>query len=529
MLSKILNVKYFAAILLAALCVYACQQLTVAQDAAPAEQAAVEATQVEQTEAQGSEANAQTENNEEAKAEKPAKNPTPAKDEKKSDKKKKSYLEKVFCTPFNMILFLVFLITVLGYLLGRIEIKGVGLGTAGVFLVALVFGHFACADDSLFHKIGLVTIDMKQMKSSMKLISDLGLLCFVTSVGFIAGPKFFTNLKKNYKSYALIGLIIIGTASLSCWALVKSTDVDAAMLVGILSGSLTTTPGFAAANEVLANADQSLVDAYTNAGVFATYLAENGLETLSIEEARQVLVDRCTVGHAIGYPFGVVGVVLFVQLVPKILRANIAEEQKKLHAADDAQAERKLPENLMKLDPIGLGPFALAIILGIFLGKVSIPLPGGANFSLGNTGGALIMGLILGHFGHIGPISMRISNEFLRSFREYGLVFFLIGAGVPGGAGFVHDVKQYGFILFVYGAVMEIIPMLLGYVFARYVVKLCMLNNLGSITGGMTSTPALGALINTAKTDDVAAAYAATYPVALVLVVLASQFLVALV
>ena len=55
-----------------------------------------------------------------------------------------------------------------------------------------------------------------------------------------------------------------------------------------------------------------------------------------------------------------------------------------------------------------------------------------------------------------------------------------------------------------------------------------LLNNLGSITGGMTSTPALGTLINTAGTDDVATAYASTYPVALVLIVLASQFIVTL-
>ena len=69
--------------------------------------------------------------------------------------------------------------------------------------------------------------------------------------------------------------------------------------------------------------------------------------------------------------------------------------------------------------------------------------------------------------------------------------------------------------------------MILGYLVASKFVKLCLFNNLGSITGGMTSTPALGALIHTAGTEDVASAYAATYPVALVLVVLASQFLVA--
>ena len=72
---------------------------------------------------------------------------------------------------------------------------------------------------------------------------------------------------------------------------------------------------------------------------------------------------------------------------------------------------------------------------------------------------------------------------------------------------------------------MTIIPMILGYILAKYVFKLPMLNSLGSLTGGMTSTPALGTLIGVSGTDDVAAAYAATYPVALVLVVLASNLI----
>ena len=72
---------------------------------------------------------------------------------------------------------------------------------------------------------------------------------------------------------------------------------------------------------------------------------------------------------------------------------------------------------------------------------------------------------------------------------------------------------------------MTIVPMIVGYLFAKYVLKLSLLNNLGSITGGMTSTPALGTLIGVTKTDDVASASAATYPIALVMVVLSSQFL----
>ena len=83
-------------------------------------------------------------------------------------------------------------------------------------------------------------------------------------------------------------------------------------------------------------------------------------------------------------------------------------------------------------------------------------------------------------------------------------------------------------ILFLYGAIMTMVPMLVGFFVAKKVLKLRLLNNLGSITGGMTSTPALGTLISVAKTDDVASAYAATYPIALVAVVLCAQFIVIL-
>jgi putative transport protein len=119
----------------------------------------------------------------------------------------------------------------------------------------------------------------------------------------------------------------------------------------------------------------------------------------------------------------------------------------------------------------------------------------------------------------------------LKSFREFGLMLFLVGAGVEGGVELVEQVaaSEYGIMLVVYGfiagALMTLIPMIVGYIFAKKICKLPLLNNLGSITGGMTSTPALGTLIGVAGTDDVAAAYAATYPIALVLVVLASQLI----
>ena len=178
---------------------------------------------------------------------------------------------------------------------------------------------------------------------------------------------------------------------------------------------------------------------------------------------------------------------------------------------------------------MGIAGFSLAAILGVLLGNIKIPLSSaglsGTCFSLTATGGCLLMSLILGHFGKIGPVSIMPNQNTLKLFRELGLVLFLVGAGIPGGAEFV---ANFDAMYFVYGAVMTIVPMIIGYLFAKYVLKLSLLNNLGSLTGGMTSTTALGTLIGVAGTEDVAAAYAATYPIALIAVVLVSQFLVIL-
>ena len=406
-----------------------------------------------------------------------------------------NYLLSILVSAFNTPIFWVFLIACVGYLLGSITYKNVGLGTAAVFLAALVFGHFGFADDSLLHSIGLITTSSASIKATLNLCQNIGLACFVTSVGFIAGPTFFSNLKKNAKSYVVLAIIIIGSGGLICALITTLTDLSSAMTVGLLTGSLTTTPGFAAAQEALAG--------------------------------NEVLLNELSVGMAIAYPFGVIGVVLFVQVVPLLMHADLDEERKKINAGIPTKV-KEYTGRLIEIDPHGFSAFALAVICGIILGKFSVPLPGGASFSLGNTGGMLLMGLILGHYTHIGHISVKVKPEDLKALQELGLMLFLIGAGVPGGSDFVRIIQEKGVILFFYGALMVLVPMFSGYLFARYVLKLSLFNDLGSITGGMTSTPALGALIATAKTSDVAAAYAATYPVALVLVVLVSQLIVTL-
>jgi putative transport protein len=131
----------------------------------------------------------------------------------------------------------------------------------------------------------------------------------------------------------------------------------------------------------------------------------------------------------------------------------------------------------------------------------------------------------MGHFNHIGPLSITVPAVTAKPMRELGLIFFLVGAGTNAGKGFVEVLAENGPKLFFVGVAMTLVPMIVACFVAIYLMKLELSNTLGSITGGMTSTPALGALIEVAGSDYVAAAYAATYPIALICVVLTCQFI----
>ncbi len=408
-------------------------------------------------------------------------------------------------TGTNFLIFCIFAVLLVGYGIGRITVKGISLGDAGVFFIALLFGALFFEPLSNQLIISGEAEKLKYVEQALSIVEKIGLIFFVTSVGFIAGPKFFSNMKKNFKSYVLLGLIIIlagGLAAVGCIFIgrsigygssIETSEGFTAMIAGLLSGALTSTPAFSAAKEAVADEYVSLV----------------------------------AVGQGIAYIFGVLGVVLFVQIMPKIMKADMDVERQKLIAVSGGAKEKK--PGKFKLDSYGFAAFSLAALSGVLVGSVKVPLTAdglnGTCFSLTMTGGCLLMSLICGHFGKIGPVSIMPENSTLKMLRELGLVLFLVGAGIPGGAEFVANFDP---MYFVYGAIMTLFPLLVGFFFAKYVLKLSLLNNLGALTGGMTSTPALGTLIGTAGTEDVAAAYAATYPIALIAVVLVSQFLIIL-
>ncbi|MBR1586637.1 MAG: permease [Clostridia bacterium] len=355
----------------------------------------------------------------------------------------------------------------IGYLVGSVKIRGLSLGTSGILLVALIFGHFGI--------------------EAPPMIQNIGLISFVTAVGLMAGPNFFRNFRGNAVSYLVLGVAITGAGALTCLILIRLTGLAPDLALGIMAGALTSTPGLAAAMEATGSSMASL-------------------------------------GYGIAYPFGVISVVLFVQLMPKWLKADVKEESQKL-SLRRIDARKTAQIRLITCDSRGFFGFALAIVLGLLIGQISIPLPGGVSFAMGTSGGPLFAGLILGYFGRIGKVDVSVNKEVLVTMREFGLAMFLIGVGSHAGVGLWRVLREQGLLLFLYGAVIAVVPMLVGSILARKVFRMNVLDMLGSICGGMTSTPALGTLIQVSGTDDVAASYAATYPVALAMVVLCAQLM----
>ena len=200
------------------------------------------------------------------------------------------------------LLFVVFAVLLLGYALGRITIKGVSLGDAGVFIVALVVGALFFHVNDAGELIFAASSKPYDFTTGLSVVESMGLVLFVTSVGYIAGPKFFGNFKKNFKSYVLLGLVVIlsgGLAAAACigagnifgyGATIETQEGFTAMISGLLAGALTSTPAFSAAKATVAEEYMGLV----------------------------------SVGYGIAYIFGVIGVVLFVQVIPKIVKADMA-------------------------------------------------------------------------------------------------------------------------------------------------------------------------------------------------------------
>lgn len=521
--------------------------------------------------------------------------------------------------------FALFLIIALGFMLGRIQIKGLSLDVSAVIFIALLFGHF-----------GVII---------PKELGNFGLVLFIFTIGIQAGPGFFDSFRSKGKTLILITLLIVGSASLTGLALKYLVGIDTPSLVGLIAGALTSTPGLAVAIDSTHSSSASIA-------------------------------------YGIAYPFGVIGVILFIKLLPKMMRVDLIAEAKALEASrkskypplhpatfvvsnasvfgktlaqlqiramtgavisrikhdgttvipsaqtvlhegdmlkavgNDKSLEqvaillgeqvsndlpfgktqelRSLlvtnkniinktlgylnlqstfactvtrvrrsgidlppePDLLLKfgdkimvagekedLDEVSqifgnnekmlsdtdFFPIAAGIVLGVLFGKLNISFSDSFSFSPGLTGGILIVALVLSAIGKTGPIIWSMSGSANQLLRQIGLLLFLAEVGTSAGVNLVSTFQESGWTLFGTGIAITMVPMIIAVIFGHFVFKINILDLIGTIAGGMTSTPGLAAADSMSDSSAPSIAYATVYPIAMVFLILFIQFIALLV
>ena len=520
--------------------------------------------------------------------------------------------------------FALFLIIALGFALGRIKIKGLSLDASAVIFVALIFGHYGV----------IVPADFQY----------LGLILFIFTIGIQAGPGFFDSFKREGRLLSWLATILVMSAALLAVISVLAFGIDKNIAIGLLTGSLTSTPGLAAAID------------YTGSPL-------------------------ASIGYGVAYPFGVIAVILFVRFMPGLLRSNLKSaedelfekeknafpeiEKKNFIVENDNIAGKSIGElriryitkavisrvekeshaftptpetilekgNLIKavgtkealdsiklligseteqevgLDPeydvssvlvtnkevvnmsiaqinllhtygatitrirrsgINISPtptlklrfgdklviacskahmemvskifgnddkrlsdtdvlpIALGIILGVLVGRISINFAS-FNFSLGLTGGVLLVALIFSRIGKTGPIIWTMTGAANHLLRQLGLLFFLAAVGTSAGAQIINTFREYGVNLFIIGGCITVIPMLVVALAGKWVYNMNILHLMGAIPGGMTSTPGLASADSMSESNAPAIAYATVYPVAMVLLIIVVQVMAAII
>ena len=166
--------------------------------------------------------------------------------------------------------------------------------------------------------------------------------------------------------------------------------------------------------------------------------------------------------------------------------------------------------------------FSVAAFLGYFLGGIKISMGPLGTFSLGSIGGAIIVALLLGFIGKIGPITFRMDSVVLGKMRTYFLSIFLAGTGLNYGFRVVEAVTGDGIMIAVVSALVAILSVLFGFLLGHYVFHINWTLLSGAITGGMTSAPGLGAAIDALDCDEPAVSYGATQPLATLCMVIFS-------
>ena len=189
-----------------------------------------------------------------------------------------------------------------GVLLGKIKFFGVSLGVTFVLFAGIVCGHFGFTGNTQI----------------LNFIQDFGLILFVFCIGLQVGPSFFTSFKQGgvTMNVVAVGIVLLNIAVALGLYYSLGGQIGLPMLVGILCGAVTNTPGLGAANEALSQ------------------LGYDG--------------PQIAMGYACAYPLGVLGIIGSIILVRLLCRINLKKEEEDI--ARQEAANPHLTPKMMHLE-----------------------------------------------------------------------------------------------------------------------------------------------------------------------------------
>ena len=189
----------------------------------------------------------------------------------------------------------------IGVVLGKIKVLNISLGITFVLFTGIAVGHFGFA-------INHLVLDFAK---------DFGLILFVFAVGLQVGPGFFSSFRKGGITLNLLamGIVVLGAATAVILHFVTGTSMP--VMVGILSGAVTNTPGLGAAQQALNEVSSGT--------------AASGIPDISL-------------GYAVAYPFGVLGIIITMLAIRKLTRTNINQEL--INYNELQNPEETLPEKI---------------------------------------------------------------------------------------------------------------------------------------------------------------------------------------
>lgn len=535
-------------------------------------------------------------------------------------------------------LLLLFIVSAVGYALGRIKIKGSSLGVAAVLFVGLAAG-------ALDPRLELPEI-----------IFELGLIIFVYTIGLSSGAGFFASFRRKGLRDNLFILAMLLVAVALTVALHFLFRFRPTVTSGLFAGSLTNTPALAGLLDTLGNvADPQLretllaqpvvgysvaypmgvlgmllaiavmqrlwgIDYETEAESLGSFhLVEQDLYSRTVRIARpevtgvplrdlqqrnnwdvvfsrlqrdselmlvtgSTLLREGDLVNVIGTPDEVDAVVpalgemtdihleldrsefdyrrIFVSnpeiagrrlgelrlpqeygaIITRVRRGDIdflAHAEMMLELGDRVRAVARREEmprissffgdSYRDLSEINLLSFGLGLTLGLLLGLIPIPLPGGATFRLGFAGGPLIVALILGAVGRTGPLVWNLPYSANLTLRQVGLILLLAGIGVRSGYTFLATFGQSGgLLLFVAGALITCTTAFLTLWVGYRVLEIPYGMLVGMLAALQTQPAVLGFSLEQADNELPNLGYALVFPIATISKILFAQLLLTL-